>query len=269
MRNMTEVKTTTKTSQSKKLKELSVFFPCYNEEENLDALMTQVLDVIPRYAEKYEIILINDGSKDRTSEIAHSYAAKNPNVKVIDQENKGYGGALKVGLKACKYEWIFFSDSDLQFDLQDLEKFVQKALTDKYDLVIGYRMNRAEGFKRWALAKSLKVWGKVFLGFPLSIIDIDCAFKLFRKTVVDRMGGLASNGNLISTEFLLKAYRNNFRFYQIGVKHYLRKAGESTCGDMGDVVQAIKETFLLRRLMDSSRPVTKPAKISRFALISK
>jgi hypothetical protein len=83
------------------------------------------------------------------------------------------------------------------------------------------------------------------------------------------MGGLASNGNLISTEFLLKAYKNNFRFSQIGVKHYIRKAGESTCGDLGDVTQAIKETFLLRKIMAYSTTSSRAVKVNRFALISK
>lgn len=232
-----------------KLNELSVFFPCYNEEENLPKLMDSVLRIVPDVAEKYEIILINDGSKDKTSQIAHSYEAKYPFVRVIDQENQGYGGAVKMGLRAARFEWVFFSDSDLQLDLKDLYKFVKQAVTNNFDLVIGYRKNRAEGFRRAAMAKLLKVWGRVFFGFPLWIKDIDCAFKLIRRPVIENVGFLSSNGNLISTEFLFKAYKLGFRFNQIGVKHYKRVAGESTCGDFGDILQAVRETVILRSLL--------------------
>jgi len=232
----------------KKLKELSVFFPCYNEAANMPALMSQALEIIPRVAERYEIIIVNDGSSDSTSVIAHYYATKYPFIKVIDQPNQGYGGALNTGFKTAQYEWVFFTDADLQFDLTELIAFVAN-VTEGTDLLIGYRKNRAEGFVRHFLALGMKVWNAIFLGFPLFIKDIDCAFKLIRRDVIQEVGELTSRGNLVTSEFLLKAYRCGYTFHQLGVTHYKRVAGISTCGGLPSVIKVIRETFVLRRRM--------------------
>jgi glycosyltransferase involved in cell wall biosynthesis len=232
-----------------KLTELTIFFPCYNEEENLPNLMDKVLKVIPEVADKYEVLIVNDGSKDKTSAIAHDYANKYSFVRVIDQKNQGFGGALNAGLQNAKYSWVFYTDADLQFDLNDIYKFVDEASEGDSDVVIGYRIKRAEGFKRAFFAKGMKVWNQVMLGFPMFIKDIDCAFKLIKKDVIVSVGPLNSKGNLVSSEFLLKAIKRDYKFAQIGVNHYNRAAGVSTCGGLKDIVKVLRETFALRELM--------------------
>lgn len=225
-----------------KLNELSVFFPCYNEEENIEQLLEQALFIVPNIAHKYEIIVINDGSTDRTSEIAHKFANKYSSIKIVDQKNSGgYGGAVKSGFKHVKYEWVFFTDADLQFDLKDLYKFVEASRTGE-DLIIGYRIKRAEGIKRQFFATGMKIWSKLFLGFPMFIKDTDCAFKLIKKQTIDSVGRLHSDSNLVTTEFLLGAYKRGYKFKQIGVEHYKRVAGESTCGGISAVVHVILDT---------------------------
>ena len=196
-----------------------------------------------RLAEKFEIIVVNDGSLDKTSQIAHSFAKKYPFVKVIDQKNQGYGGAVNTGFKASKYSLVFYTDSDLQFDIRELSKFVP--YVKNYDLIIGYRKKRAEGLRRSIFASGMKIWNRIFLGFPIFIKDIDCAFKLIKKDVIRDVGELSCRGNLVSAEFLLKSYKLGYKFHQIGVTHYLRKAGVSTCGGLDDIVKVIKETFIL------------------------
>jgi glycosyltransferase involved in cell wall biosynthesis len=231
-----------------KLKELTVFFPCYNEEANLPELIKQVMKVVPNLAEKYEILIVNDGSKDSTSAIAHAFESENPNIRVIDQENQGFGGALNTGLQNAKYEWVFYTDADLQFDINELYKFAE-IVDDNIDMVIGYRIKRAEGAKRNIFAKGMKFWNHFTLGFPMTVKDIDCAFKLIRRDVIRSVGPLASRGNLVSSEFLLKSFRKGFICVQLGVNHYNRKAGTSNCGGVLDIVKVLRETFLLRRIM--------------------
>src|SRR5581483_9287769 len=105
---------------AKIVSELSVFFPAYNEEGNIKNTILNAKKVLDKVAGRWEIIIVNDGSKDKTSEIAHKLEKEYKGVKVIDQENKGYGGALKTGLYDCQYDWISFTDSDGQFDFEEI-----------------------------------------------------------------------------------------------------------------------------------------------------
>lgn len=242
-----------------KLKALSAVFPCYNEEENIQPLIKEALKVFPKVAEKFEIVLVNDGSKDNTLKIASQLAQKHPEIKIISQENQGFGGALNTGLQNAKYDWVFYSDADLQFDLSELKKFIP--FTAANDLVIGYRTTRAEGFKRWFFAKGMKIWNTVLIGFPWFVKDIDCAFKLINKNVIISVGPLVSKGNLVSTEFLFSAYKLGFKFKQLGVSHYTRKFGISKCGGVKDVVKVVKETFKLLGVLNEKSikmPVLRP-----------
>jgi glycosyltransferase involved in cell wall biosynthesis len=223
-----------------KLSSLSVFFPCYNEADNLGLLIKQALEVFPIYAEKFELIIINDGSKDNTGQVADRLAAANSNIRVHHQDNLGYGGAVKAGLAACKYDWIFFTDSDLQFDLNELSSFVEQSL--QADFLIGFRKKRADGWRRTLNARLLKLWDFLFLGLPFFIKDINCAFKLMRKDAVQKCLPLRSNGAMVSTELLIKAYRTRARFVQIGVSHFPRIHGEQTGGKPMVIGKAVKET---------------------------
>lgn len=230
-----------------KLNELSIFFPLYNEQENVVRLVNSAILVAKKVSKKYEIILVNDGSTDNTLSLCNKLALENNNIFVVSQENKGYGGALITGINSCNFEWIFFSDGDLQFNLEELEKFVE--YTNDYDFIIGFRKNRSEGFKRYLIAKLLKIWNYIFLGFPLEIKDIDCAFKLLNKHKLKSLGGLKSTGPMISTEMLIKAHKKNFRIKQIGVSHFKRISGKSTGSNINVILKGIKETFELRKLL--------------------
>lgn len=229
-----------------KLGSLSVFFPVFNEEKNLSTLLKEAIKLVPQLSQKYEILVINDGSTDKSKQIAEKFSKKYPFVKVINKKNEGgYGGPVIRGFKEAKYDYVFFTDSDLQFNLNELPKFVKAAKNPNYDLIIGYRKKRAEGFNRLLTAKGMKYWNFVFLGFPLFIKDIDCAFKLIKKEVIKDIMPLYSKSNLISSEFLLKAYKKGYKFKQIGVTHYLRSRGESTCGGIKAVKDVIRDTFKL------------------------
>ncbi len=227
-----------------KLSELSVFFPAYNEQENIEATVSKALVECEKIASKYEIIIVNDGSRDETGAIAARLAAHNPQVKVITHNpNRGYGGALKSGIYAAQYKYITFNDSDGQFDFSQIERFIP--YIDDYAVVIGYRTKRIEGFVRWANAKA---WSSLInLLFGLHVTDIDCAFKLFRKEVVEKIPPLQSEGALISTEFLVKAKRARYTIKEVPVDHLPRKGGKPTGANIKVIIKAFYELFKLWR----------------------
>lgn len=230
----------------KKLPELSVFFPAYNEAGNIERAVRQALAVLPTVAEKYEVLVIDDGSRDGTPDIVEKLRKDYDTVRVVSQPNKGYGGAVKRGFKEASFQWIFFTDSDLQFDIKELKKFIPH--TEEYDLAIGYRKNRAEGWFRHGIAVMLKVWNRVFLGFPLWVRDIDCAFKLLNRRVLEYASPLISDGAMVSTELLLKTLQAGFRIKQIGVAHYPRTLGNASGSSPKVILNAVKDTFILRKL---------------------
>lgn len=223
---------------------ISAFFPAYNEEKNITTTVENAVSVLQDLAEEFEILIINDGSKDNTLVIARELEARFPQVKVINHEvNRGYGGALKSGFYNACFDWVVFTDSDGQFDFSELSKLLNKA--ESCDLVIGYRLKRVEGAFRWLNAK---LWGLlIWLIFGLHVKDIDCAFKLIRRDVFDKIPKLESNGALISAELLIRCKKAHLKISQVGVCHYPRREGNPTGANIKVIIKAFKELFWLWR----------------------
>lgn len=242
-------------SHLKPLSSLSIFLPAFNEEKNLEPMVSQTLKIAKKVALKYEIILINDGSNDNTGKIADQIVAKNNCVKVIHHpKNLGYGMALRSGFSHAKYDWTFFTDSDMQFNLAHLLKFITH--TASFDVIIGYRINRAEGRLRAFNAWLFKQY--VNLLFRVRVKDIDCAFKLFRTSVVKTLP-LESRGAMISAEILYRLKKQNIAFKQLPVRHLPRQFGSPTGNNPRVVIKAglealrlylsIKFPFLFKKLL--------------------
>lgn len=230
-----------------KISKLSVFFPAYNEEANLQETVEKARDVLQKIARRYEIIIINDGSKDKTGPIADSLARSRDKIRVIHHsQNRGYGAALKSGLYAARYPWIIFTDADGQFDFSEITRFFQTQQQTNADLVIGYYLKRQVPFYR---ILGSKVWQlAVFLLFGLNVKDIDCGFKLIGRSVVEKIPRLvAERGPFISSELLIKAQNAGFKIVEIGVHHYRRKAGKATGANFKVIVAGIKDLWRLRR----------------------
>ncbi len=229
------------------INELSVFFPAYNEEANIKNTVDKTREVLEKIAKKWEIIVVDDGSKDKTGEIVKKLIKKDKRISLITHTpNRGYGAALKSGLYNARYEWIAFTDADGQFDFGEITKFFEKQNQTNADLVIGYYLKRAVPFYR--------IWGSklwelaVFLFFGLKVRDIDCGFKLLRRKVVEKIPKLeAERGPFISSEFLIKAKKAGFKITQVGVHHYPRKAGKATGANPKVVLSGLKELWRLRR----------------------
>ena len=220
-----------------KIPELSVFFPAYNEEKNIIKTVTQADSVLTKIAFKYEIIIVDDGSRDKTGQLADDFAKTNQNIRVIHHSpNQGYGAALKSGFYNAKYNLIATTDSDGQFDFREITKLLAK--TSQADVVIGYRLNRQDSLMR-------KINGQVWtmlnnLLFSIKVRDVDCAFKLIKKKVIETIPKLESTrGGMISPELLAKAQKAGFKIDQVAVHHYPRHEGKQTGANLKVVFKSI------------------------------
>lgn len=228
------------------ISELSVFFPAYNEEKNIRRTVNSAIEVLEGIADKWEIIIVDDGSKDKTGEIAKQIVDKYPQqVRLITHTpNRGYGAALKSGMYNSKYKWIAFTDSDGQFDFSEIDRFIVKQEETGADLVIGYYLERKVPFyRKWGS----KVWEMaVFTLFGLWLKDIDCGFKFFRKKVVETIPQLeAERGPFISSEFLIKGKDAGFKIEEVGVSHFARKHGAATGAALNVIASGLKDLLKL------------------------
>ena len=227
----------------KKNASLSIFFPCYNEQDNLENIVAQTLSVAGKLDMDFEIIIVNDGSSDATGRIADEIAAKNSRVKVVHHRmNLGYGAALQSGFKTATGNFIFYTDGDGQFDIREMPPLL--SLMEQYDIVSCYRINRQDSFLR---KFNGFCWTKLgCLLFGMKIRDIDCAFKLYKREIFDNIE-LSSSGALIDTEILARAVQKGYRIIQKSVYHYPRTAGRQTGANLRVILRAFKELFKLHR----------------------
>src|SRR5262245_24762971 len=229
---------------------LSVIFPAFNEEANIRHTVEASRIVLPKLAETWEIILVNDGSRDATTPICDELAERYPEVRAIHHvENRGYGAALKSGILAARHDYIFFTDSDGQFDLQELEHLIQWA--SEYDIVTGYRAKRQDPPHRLINAWGWKTLVRMVLG--VKVRDIDCAFKIFQRSVFDRVQ-IRSVGAMVNTEILAQANSFGMRIHEVKVSHYPRRAGKPSGANLRVIAKAFRELF---RLWGQLRNVTR------------
>ncbi len=227
--------------------ELSVFFPAHDEAANLEPTVDAALTVLKGLAlREYEILIVDDGSTDGTSTIADDLASRHDTVRVVHHgNNQGYGAALKSGLAAARLDWIFYSDSDCQFDLSELALLLPFA--EDHDAVIGYRAQRSEGAAR---KLNQLLWTRLVRAVVgLDVRDVDCAFKLLRRSCVEQALPLVSDGAVISAELLVKLQRAGARIKQVPVTHHPRPAGKPSGGSPRVIARAFRELFRLRRAL--------------------
>jgi glycosyltransferase involved in cell wall biosynthesis len=212
---------------------ISVFFPCYNEQDNVGPTVEKSLAVLKKLKADFEIVIVDDGSSDATGQIADEISSHNSRVKVVHHStNLGYGAALRSGFKAASKELVFYTDGDGQFDINEMPPLLP--LIEQYDIVSCYRLNRQDSYIRringWCWTKL------VCLLFGMKIRDIDCAFKLYKRKIFDNIR-LSSTGALIDTEILARAIRRGYS---------IRTAGTQTGANLRVILRAFKELFKLR-----------------------
>lgn len=226
---------------------LTIFFPCYNEEANVERVTRAAVEAGRKIADDLEVVIVNDGSRDRTGEIADRIAAEIPEVRAVhNNPNRGYGGALQRGFREATKNWIFYTDGDGQFDFGEMAAV--KPLIEQYDIVSCYRISRADSVMRKANAFAWTTL--VNLLFRINLRDIDCAFKFYPKPFIDAIQ-MHSTGALIDTEMLAKARNMGLTIGQMGVHHYPRTAGQQTGANLKVILRAFRELFRLYRQIRS------------------
>ncbi len=208
----------------------------------MEKVTRNALAVAESISDDYEIIIVNDGSKDRTGEIADRLAKENPAVRVVHHEkNMGYGAALQSGFKNATKELVFYTDGDGQFNMEEIIKLLP--LIENYDIVSGYRKKRMDPFIRKVNAF---LWGLlVNTLFKIKVRDVDCAFKLYKRKIFEDIS-LTSQGALIDTEILAKAVAKGYKIAEVGVNHYPRLAGKQTGAKLSVIIKAFVELFKLK-----------------------
>ena len=220
---------------------LSLIFPMFDEEANVGPLLDATLALAPRLTGSFEIIVVDDGSRDRSAAIVEAQCRRDPRVRLLRHPaNRGYGAALRSGLCAARGELVFFTDADLQFDLEELSTLLSHA--DSFDIVVGYRAPRRDPWRRRALARGYRLIVRAL--FDLRVRDIDCAFKVFRRPVVEALP-LASIGAFVNTELLLRARQAGYRIREVPVSHRPRVAGRSKGATLRVIARALVELGLL------------------------
>ncbi len=225
--------------------ELSVFFPAYNEEGNIENTVKKAVKVLEGLnLKRWEVLIIDDGSRDKTPEIADSLARDIKGVSAIHQPNGGYGMALRSGFKNAKYDYVVYTDSDGQFNFSEFDKFQSKA-REGADVVYGYRMKRNDPFVRKLNAYGWKL--AVFLCFGLWLRDVDCGFKMVSRRALNKITPFKSTrGGMINAELAIKAKRAGFKIAQVGVNHYPRTKGLPTGANIRVIIQSFIDLFTLR-----------------------
>jgi len=224
---------------------LSVAMPAYNEEANIEPMINMVCAKVGPLVDDLEIVVCNDGSADATGKVLQRVCLENPRVRVVEHpENQGYGAAVYDAIWATSKEIIFVTDSDLQFDLSELARFLP--LIGKADLVIGYRYARSDPWYRRLFGNGWSWLVNLLFGYTAR--DVDCAFKLFRRKVIETIR-VDSRGAMFSAEFLVRARRAGYTFIEEPVSHRPRVAGSQTGARPAVILRAFRELFKLRRKM--------------------
>jgi glycosyltransferase involved in cell wall biosynthesis len=232
---------------------LSYFFPAHNEEANLEGLVDEALATLPRLAENFEIIAVNDGSTDGTQALADALTAAHPGIvrAVHHPTNLGYGAALRSGFAASRYDLVAFTDGDRQFKIADIGRLTTRlAEADRPDVVVGFRIKRADPLVRTLYARAYRLANRIF--FRLKVTDVDCACKLFRRDALEGLR-VESGGAFFSAEMIIKLRAAGRSVVEVGVPHYPRTAGSATGARPQVVLRAIRDFWALRLRMWANR----------------
>jgi glycosyl transferase family 2 len=242
-----------------RLRGLSIILPCYDEAENIERAIDEATVAGELVADAHEVLVVDDGSSDATRELAQARAAADPRVRVLVHEgNRGYGAAVRTGLAAARLEWLFLTDADLQFDMTELVRFAPLAAS--CDIVAGYRTHRADPPHRVINAAAWNFLVRRVFDVPLR--DVDCAFKLMRREVVQPLP-LTAEGAMVSTEVITLAVSAGARVAELGVTHRPRPAGRPSGASPRVVLRAFRELRAVRAELRRATAAASPPALSR------
>lgn len=204
---------------------ISAFFPAYNDAGTIASMVVTSLLTLRQLCDDYEVIVINDGSRDHTPQVLDELARIYPNeVRIVHHvQNRGYGGALRSGFKAATKEWIFYTDGDAQYDPREMNKLAA-LVSDQIDFINGWKIERNDPWHRIVIGRLYQYFIK--LSFGLKLKDVDCDFRLMRRLVFDKVELTADSG-VICVELMKKVQDAGFRMVETPVHHFHRAYGKS------------------------------------------
>jgi len=205
------------------IKGISIFLPAYNDEKTIKRLVLDAISVLGPLNLDYEIIIIDGCSQDATGEIAKGLTENHKNVKLVrHKKNTGYGGALKSGFANATKEWVFYTDSDGQYDIKEIPRLLP--YTQEYDFINGYISKRMDPIYRIILGRIYQFWLDIFFGRKLRYVN--CDFRLIKKSIIDQIT-IDSNSGFAPAEIVIKLVRNGARIKEVLVSHFTRQQGRS------------------------------------------
>ncbi len=223
---------------------ISLFFPVYNDAHTVRPMTLRALEVLDDVASDYEIVIVNDGSSDRSGAIADELSAEFAAVRVVHHEqNRGYGRAIQTGLKeATRYPWVCFTDGDNQYDVGELQHMTQ--ILDRYDLIIGFRLRKIYGPIRIAMSATMNWVVRWLFGYRFR--DLTCGLKLARREVLDDIC-VTCDSPFVGGEIVLRAATRGYRIGEVGISTYPRKHGDSAVISLPNIVATFKDVLRLHR----------------------
>lgn len=225
-----------------RLSSISVFFPAYNDEASIAGMVTLALALLPELTGDYEVIVVNDGSRDGTAAVLDELARRHSQVRVIHHPvNRGYGGALRTGFLNATKDWVFYTDGDGQYDVRELSHLAALVRAD-VDVVNGHKRKRSDSKRRIVLGAAYKFLARLLFNLPIR--DVDCDFRLVRRAVMQHCE-LVSTSGVVCTELVYKLQRAGARFVETPVQHYPRLHGQSQFFTLRRVAQTAVDFFVL------------------------
>jgi len=226
------------------MKEVSIVMPAYNEENNIEKTVVKCSNVLNSTKLSTEIIVVEDGSKDRTKEILENLKKSIPNlIVVIHEKNMGYGRAVSDGIKAATGKYLMTLDSDGQFDIGQFPIFLEK-IKEGAGIVTGYRIKKKDTFLK-VLANTV-LNNLVKYSFKINVKDINCSFRLYEKSLFDKISMEASHF-ILPTEILLKANALSYKISEVGVNHAYREGGKSSIKLLKNTLEILSFLFKLKK----------------------
>ena len=232
-------------------KSISVVIPAYNEEENIQEAIIAINNYLKPRFKDYEILIVSEGSTDGTDKIVKELAVDIKNIRLLSNPNNfGFGGALKTGLTSAKKELIFYTDADMQFDINELDKLLP--MIERYDIVTGFKMKRNDPLMRAWMSWLYNATMGILFGLKLK--DINCAFKLYKREVIEKVDFLPNlTQGVVNAEVYASALKKGFTIGEVGVRHFARQKGNANAevGGRGKIIAFVRPKIVLEFLKDT------------------
>ena len=223
------------------MQSISAFFPAYNDVGTIEKLVRSAALLLPELSDDFEIVVVDDGSSDGTSELLDGLLPELPFLKVIHHGvNRGYGAALITGFANCSKDLIFYTDGDGQYDIGELPLLL-KRLIDDVGLVTGYKIKRSDPQYRIVIGRTYQFLVRTMFG--LIVRDVDCDFRLFRRLILKRLR-LTCDSGVICVELIKKCQQSGCRIIEIPVHHYQRPSGQSQFFSLKHLSRVLMQLFV-------------------------